>query len=51
MKDSGKFMAKLLSLLVFTAAILYMAGFVWVAIRGAEAPIGIQWMYPFIPLE
>lgn len=50
MKNAGQFMAKLMALLVFAAAILYMAGFVWVAVAGGDAPIGIRWMYPFIPI-
>lgn len=35
--------------LMFIVAVLYIAGLVWVAVKGSSCPEGVLWFYPWMP--
>lgn len=45
----GTFILKMITTLVFIAALLYMAGLVWTAVKGGETPEGVAFFYPWLP--
>ncbi len=43
------FILKAITTLVFILALLYLAGLVWTAVRGASTPDGVAFFYPWLP--